>query len=185
MNAILHKTGEQFILKSETGETIAITMTEAPQKEGVFLSIKNCQAIENGYDLDDLAEDSVESCVNIYGEKIESGASELNQRKGFKKGFEKALEMNEGKLFTIPQVLKLCTDYYKIGATEVGMPKEKRAILPKEILEDMQKLHWASWDVEIVQVPAKDDCGPGETNWMNPKLDKEGKLILKRRKHDH
>lgn len=37
------------------------------------------------------------------------------------------------------------------------------------------------WEVEIVQVPAKQDCKEGETNYFVNKLDDQGCLVLKRK----
>ena len=54
MKAKLIKTEVNYILEDDKGVVIASTSLN---KEGLSLSIKNCQVIENGYDLDELAEE--------------------------------------------------------------------------------------------------------------------------------
>ena len=51
MEGKLIKTGDQFLLRNKDGEVMAIT---SGTMEGRMLSLKNCQAIENGYDLDEI-----------------------------------------------------------------------------------------------------------------------------------
>ena len=98
------------------------------------LSIKNCQAIENGYDFDELTEQN-------WGIGLEEYTSiPVTHITNFKASFQKSVDL-----------MKL-----KFGEE-------------------------TEWDVEIIQEPAKHDCGPGETNWYNLKLDNEECLILKRK----
>ena len=55
MKGKLIKTDVNYILEDDKGFVIASTSLK---KEGLSLSLKNCQAIELGYDLDELARDS-------------------------------------------------------------------------------------------------------------------------------
>ena len=55
MKAKLVKTGQDYILYSESKETLAISNG---RMVGRVLSKENCQAIERGYDLFELAYDS-------------------------------------------------------------------------------------------------------------------------------
>lgn len=50
MEGILAKTGNDYILYSKDKTVLGIT---SGTMEGRMLSLKNCQTIENGYDLDD------------------------------------------------------------------------------------------------------------------------------------
>ena len=60
------------------------------------LSLKNCQEIENGYDLDELAEKNTSDCdaSGCYPEYV------------FKDGFKKALEILGDKKYSEEEVLK-------------------------------------------------------------------------------
>ena len=138
------------------------------------LSLKNCQAIERGYDLNELEELAQKDIHNL--KPINPHPTSFFA--GYRRGFQKAIEINDGKLFTIPQVIKLCTDYYKIGAIEVGMPKDRRAILPREIIEDIKRLQKTEWEVEVEMWFHGTRHKKGE--WT-PKLDAENCLILKRK----
>ena len=67
MGAKLFKTGNQYLLRSEANEVLAISDGTI---EGKKLSIKNCQTIELNYDLNELAyekswnEDSEKGFIN-------------------------------------------------------------------------------------------------------------------------
>ena len=89
------------------------------------LSTKNCQAIERGYDLDELAE-------NI---KTEDG---FEHRQSFIAGFQKALELNSTKLFTLEDMMNCWNK-----ALTFQDHKETLG-------EYIQSLQQTEWDVEIV-----------------------------------
>ena len=66
------------------------------------LSIKNCQAIENGYDLDELAEESVNE---VKEEHADFTFKEI-YKSFFKEGFQKALEILGDKKFSEEDVMQ-------------------------------------------------------------------------------
>ena len=140
------------------------------------LSLKNCQAIERGYDLDDLAEN--------YG--IENGLDlgcfdeVKNSKTDFKAGFQKALELNNTKLYTLEDMMN-CWNKALTFQTH------------KETLgEHIQSLQQTEWDVEIEMIcPHPKDtyvcgiqygCDEDGCNHPNqvPYLDEDGCLILKK-----
>ena len=121
------------------------------------LSLKNCQSIEHGYDLDKLISESDTSHLARWT----SDSHELMFDEGFKIGFQKALELMGDKIFTLD-------DMYTVF------------IMGREGMEDkmnryVTRIHEPiEWDVEIEMhiVPE---------GWENqPRLDAEGYLILKR-----
>jgi hypothetical protein len=65
---------------------------ESPYKK---LSLKNCQAIENGYDLDELARNYVDEQPNDF---LYTTDEYWNAQVDFQKGFQKAIELMEEKL---------------------------------------------------------------------------------------
>ena len=71
--------------------------------QGNKLSLKNCEAIENGYDLDELAENTYRE----YPTDLKDATYHYNRdyqvhkkRKAFIKGFQKALELMGDKKFS-------------------------------------------------------------------------------------
>lgn len=125
------------------------------------LSLKNCQAIERGYDLDELA-DKYEY-VNYKGKS-------KSYNIGFKHGFQKALELLGDKKFSQEDmknaIQRACNDYNG------------------NIIESLQQ---TEWELEIC-CHIKEDNGwldadtfnsPMLTSTGEPKLDADGCLILK------
>lgn len=167
MKGKLIKSDIQYRLHNEEGIVIA-TSTDGK------LSIKNCEAIANGYDLDELA------ILCTTEETTFVGNQKMAQ--GFIKGFQKALAILGDKKFSendMGNLWDFCT--YNKGTF-------------KEVI---QSLRQTEWDVEIEMkylpslsycnkcqklinplIPCTDEtksCG----NWR-PKLDSDGCLILKR-----
>jgi hypothetical protein len=130
------------------------------------LSVKNCEAISNGYDLDELA--------------YEKSWNE-DSEKGFINGAKAILEILDDKKFSISDMEKLMFATIEFTEQEEG---ETYPFLKNYI----QSLQQAEWDVELVYQRAccsdNHTCGD-EDNCMictqtYPKLDADGCLILKR-----
>lgn len=151
----LVKREDRYDLYDEsTGQKIAST---AMQGNGKRLSTENCEAIENGYDLDELAKLSYK-CDPYIAEYLEQE---------FKRGFQKALEILGDKKFSEEQ-LRVAADWYV-------ETKGK-----KSIDEYIQSLQQSEWEVEIVteQIP----CSHGSERWETIYVkDKDGCLIIKRK----
>lgn len=167
MEGKLIKTGDQFLLRNKEDEVIAIT---SGTMEGRMLSLKNCQAIELGYDLDGLA-------LSYVSDHLTKGTDEYrNSQVDFKEGFQKALEILGNKKFSEEDVL----DAWEDGTTNNHpLTKSKKENL-------LKSLHQTEWDVEIVMeqyvkyVPKSfETIFP--TGGVRPKLDADGCLILKRK----
>ena len=161
------------------------------------LSIKNCNAIANGYDLEELACDKIGIDISVVKhidrkviEKNESpttpiheagalGAGLYHMVKGFEIGFQKALEILGDKKFSLEDMKKVYLNSSKY-----------------EWFGDcIKSLQQTEWDVEIemekcgycegcnkagmLHCAHADSCGyPIETE--RPKLDTNGCLILKK-----
>ena len=160
MEGILAKTGNDYILYSKDNSVLGITSGTI---EGRKLSLHNCQAIERGYDLDELAKESSESQYLF---------SDLPcYETGFIRGFQKALEVNADKRFTLKEMLE-CWN----RALEFQIHKETLG-------EYIKSLKQTEWDVEIVMediIHLKNRRG-GLANMGKPKLDADECLILKRK----
>ena len=146
------------------------------------LSLKNCQAIENGYDLDELAE-------KHYNGHIKRGHTEedsLQRKIDFTIGFVSALEILGDKKFSEKDLRTA----YGVGYLMKINPSDEY----HETLNGLvQLLQQTEWDVEIEMICPHpmdtyrcglqygcdgDGCNHPE---QVPYLDQEGNLILKRK----
>ena len=129
------------------------------------LSLKNCEVISNGYDLDELAEE----WIDVNSHKWSNNNNEVGDNYGsFKSGFQKALEILGDNKFTYNQMVS--------AITESSISHR----LPSLIIQDLQQ---TEWDVIVettcdglvtgLCIPEVCDCN------IIPKLDEKGQLILK------
>lgn len=158
------------------------------------LSLKNCQSIERGYDLDELAEQEFPydfDCplFETLGITEKSHKSILiGMLQGtLQKGFQKALELMGDKKFSEDDVRKVI-EIARNGSMQeqhngYGRPTELRFVLDNVSSDDIiQSLQQTEWDVEV-EMENVYSVNNGE-NEMMPKLrpvfDADGCLILKR-----
>ena len=150
MKAKLMKQGDRYVLYAMDGSKIALS-TKSPYKK---LSLKNCQAIERGYDLDELAE---KACPDV----ISSAHS------AYKAGFQKALELNNTKLYTLEDMM---------NCWNKGLKFQDH----KETLgEHIQSLQQTEWEVEVEKENVMHDYNGNISLGAKFKLDADGCLILK------
>lgn len=130
------------------------TVSDAPR-----LSLKNCQAIERGYDLDELAGEFTKD--ESYGEL--SG----DLYKGYIFGFQKAVKLNSTKLFTLEDMMNCWNKALKFQDH-------------KETLgEHIQSLQQTEWEVEVEKENVMHDYNGNISLGAKFKLDADGCLILK------
>jgi len=174
MEVKLYKTEkENYVLVDSTKGTYDDGYMLGTSRESQYnkLSIKNCQAIECGYDLDEL--------VNLESPK-NSTTGNISEKIGFVKGFQKALEVNADKRFTLKEMVDCWNK-----ALEFQEHKETLG-------EYIKSLKQTEWDVEIEMIcPHPKDtyvcgiqygCDEDGCNHPNqvPYLDVDGCLILKK-----
>ena len=138
------------------------------------LSLKNCKAIENGYDLDELADENYQNFWNILDYKERD-----IHTFGFIEGFQKALEILGDKKFSSGQLLNAMDLVWQWMNGEDYECKTLTEVQDKHI----QSLQKTEWDVEIVMediIHLKNRRG-GLANMGKPKLDADECLILKRK----
>ena len=172
MKAILSKEGGGYDLYriDEDGKRVTFASTQYYKQK---LSLKNCQAIERGYDLDELV--SVELEKLPYTKHLDDGQYNDGQLVGFELGaywgFQKALELMGDKKFTEKDL---------DNAFELGKYVE-REDCTENYLAYKQSLQQTEWDVEIeLESVGRVKLGIGsKTEQMMPKLDAENCLILK------
>ena len=177
MEGKLIKTGDQFLLRNKEDEVIAIT---SGTMEGRMLSLKNCQAIENGYDLDELVR---EACDITDPLRLDSQKYKQDPyfKIGFIKGFQKALSILGEKKFSKN---KLLVDFvYFLNDRHFN----KYMVDTDEVDLYLESLQQTEWDVEVCCYIGNGDKesdsfkDPFVTNTGIPKLDSNGCLILKRK----
>lgn len=159
MEGKLIKHGHSYALLKE-GKLVAFAHPEDFSNDHTIgkLSIKNCEVIERGYDLDGLAIE--------YFKQIHMGFGILE---AYKKGFQKALEVNADKRFTLKEMVD-CWN----RALEFQTHKETLG----EYIKSLQQI---GWDVEIEMENISDglDEMAQPQYYKQPKLDSDGCLILK------
>lgn len=180
MKAQLVKRKNRWDLYAEDGSKSAST---APNPIGK-LSIKNCEAIANGYDLEELSDESVS---DIHEGQIDFKFKEI-YKAFFKEGFLKAMELMDKK-FSEEDMLRLAIHCWNIASR----PEYGATYNINEIVDNyIQLLQPKEWDVEIEMIcPHPEDtytcglqygCDEDGCNHPNqvPYLDKDECLILKR-----
>lgn len=144
----------------EDGKRVTFASTQDYKQK---LSIKNCQAIERGYDLDELAETFAKT-HSLYP------TSQDDTEYGFKAGFQKALEILGDRRFTEEDMVSAIIQARDVNELADVIHKRFR----KGIDEIIDSLQQNEWDVEVEMTLAKEYYG------YVKKLDADGCLILKR-----
>lgn len=180
MKAKLIKTEVNYILEDDKGVVIASTSLN---KEGLSLSIKNCQTIERSYDVYELAKENYHKFWSVVDE-----SEMLNHTFGYVEGFQKALELMGDKKFSRGQLLNAMDLVWQWMNGEDYGCKTLTEVQDKHI----QSLQQTEWGVEIEMIcPHPEDtyvcgiqygCDEDGCNHPNqiPHLDTDGCLILKR-----
>jgi hypothetical protein len=158
MKEKLIKTGDNYLLKNTNGETLGIT---SGTMEGRMLSIKNCQAIERGYDLVDIKK----KIFNGF-----DGCPDSFTLAAVERTIEVMMELMGDKKFSEDDVISIIEKSRKTGL------KIQYLSLANQQTE---------WDVEIVEECLDKNCDGINKKGVcittgKPKLDEEGCLILKK-----
>jgi hypothetical protein len=155
MKAKLIKTNVNYLLEDDKGVIIASTSTKDVNNK---LSKQNCDEIFSSLVVD------VEKFVKEHWENDK----ELNNPSSFKAGFNKAMELNKDKLFTLEDMMNCWNKSLKF--------QEHKQTLG-EYIQSLQQP--TEIEVEIVTVPALSNNGNVYYGDI-PKIDSSGCLILKK-----
>jgi hypothetical protein len=155
MEGRLKKIGNEYKLYAQDDSCIATSWHSPYQR----LSKKNCEAIENGYDLDDIIEQTKQTLDD----------SRISSYDSFKIGFQKALEILGDKKFS-----EFLDKEKELGISDIKTI-ERIQWYYKTYFDKSQQ---TELDVEIEMWFHGTRHKKGE--WM-PKLDADGCLILKRK----
>ena len=160
--AKLIKTGGDYLLRDMGGDVLAITNGTT---EGRKLSKQNCDEIFGVFDLDELAEKNTSDCdeSGCYPEDV------------FKEGFNKAMELNKDKLFTLEDMMNCWNKALKFQDHKQTFG---------EYIQSIQQPTEIEVEIEMEYYRDSDFIGDGKTYSIDikntPKLDSQGCLILKK-----
>jgi hypothetical protein len=146
------------------------------------LSKQNCEAIANGYDVYELAKENYHKFWPIIDE---SGL--INHTFGYVEGFNKAMELNKDKVFTLEQVLNaFYAGWISKDKTYPEAQKSYKGYLERHVMQPTE----IEVEIEMELHPTNHASGLELTGneFMDfaisenykPKLDSEGCLILKK-----
>jgi hypothetical protein len=172
MFGILHKLENGYMLT--VNEIIKAGSNDSDKFE-YKISNKNCDEIFKLIDVEKLADeeyDNVEDYDGHYGHA------------GFIEGFNKAMELNKDKLFTVQQMYAFADYTWKNSPNTHPIYNEKLLQQPQEIEIEIEMENYGYCEgcrkVGMYHCAHADTCGYAETR-ERPKLDKDGCLILKRK----
>jgi hypothetical protein len=159
------------------GNEIMIACVDHHDPSVLRISLKNCKAIERGYDLDNEANRFMAS-----GKTIGGGDSGWI-KSAFKEGFQKAIELMVDKKFTEDDIRKAYFQGEKDSCVKGGHTKDMSD-------EFIQSLYQNKWEVAIV---TEDNFTPTDEKYIDevgsgnffehskkPKFDQDGCVILRR-----
>jgi hypothetical protein len=172
MEAKLIKMLEGYIvsLTGDIDDIYAITNKELAEEHGFYsLSLKNCQKIENGYDLYELAKASMNKINILFNNSLDSKSHTI----GFRAGWHHAIKILGDKKFSEDDAKRL----FELGI-EYG---HQKGYVGLDYTNDtIQSLQQTEWDVEIVTTTRMENGKSGlDVPVEKPKLDADGCLILK------
>jgi hypothetical protein len=175
MKGLLTKRGDNYVLF--VGDAPFASTMKDPYKN---LSIKNCNEIFSIVNVNELAEEWV---FKINGHKWSNNDNSAGDNYGsYKEGFNKAMELNKDKLFTIEDMKKVFEKGASFGTTKLG-----NSHYFDEVIHSLQ--HPTQIEVEITcmkDCQSNPQCDEFENNCIHctntgiPLLDSEGNLILKK-----
>ena len=162
--------GYTLSLTGSIDDLYGISNKELADDHGLHkLSLKNCEAIVNGYDLDELA------LLELPFVEVLEPFQKL-RREQWVKGFQKALEILGDKKFTKEDMGRIMVYGY-----DKSTENEYLSRIPFD--EYIQSLQQTEWDVEIEMEQVYDglDEMAQKQYRRQPKLDENKCLILKRK----
>jgi hypothetical protein len=171
----LVKRENDYCLYNESEETIAASWANVTGKK---LSKQNCDEIFGVVDVEKL---EIECIKNTINQETGSDIHRLSVGLGFKKGFNKAMELQKDKLFTLEQVLDaFYAGWISKDKTYPEAQKSYKGYLERHVMQPTEievEIEMQSY-LHIGEVV--DESYPKDFPTSIPKLDKNGCLILKK-----
>lgn len=154
------------------------------------LSLENCQAIERGYDLQELAEikHPISMLFDHHSKHRDKYDCNLEKRNAFIEGAKTILEILGDKKFTEDEMIKAIES----TISSCSVKRVTNRYVPDELLDEVecaldaediiQELQQTEWDVEIDMELNLNGKNAIERSQYVPKRDSKGKMILKIKK---
>jgi hypothetical protein len=174
MKAKLIKTGSDYLLRDMGGNVLAITNGTT---EGRKLSKQNCDEIFGVVDVEKLAEYSVqeitESNTEFYLRDV--------YKEFFKDGFQKAMELNKDKVFTLEDMINCWNKALKFQVLRQTFGEYIQSLQQPTEIEVEIEMEKVDYETKVIgAVKGVKGSGDKITTYKTvPKLDSEGCLILK------
>jgi hypothetical protein len=147
---------------------VGIGSTHEELQQPYKLSIANCDEIFGVVDVEKLAEEFVND-LQVASETVNRAV-----KLGYEEGFNKAIELNKDKVFTIEDIRKAYQQGEEDSYLKGGLTKTKE----DNYIQSIQQPTEIEVGIEMVKTPVK---MPGIMVFTKaPKLDSEGCLILKK-----
>lgn len=166
---ILKKLGDEYKLYGEDDSCIATTQ-ESPHKR---LSKQNCDSLFGVVNVEKLASEYAKEANDIsakYGVKVFGD----NNSTPFKDGFNKAMELQKDKLFTVEDVRKAMSIGLSIGYGR-QFEIENKSVEIDSYIKSLQQPNEIEVEIEM------DICGDKVYEVPEMLLDENGCLILKKK----
>jgi hypothetical protein len=164
MKAILIKTPEQlYKLKFYNNENMLACAT-------ALLSKQNCDEIFGVVDVDKWVKEKVDNRFNET-----DGYHKVVYVEGLVEGFNKAMELNKDKVFTLEDMRTAFEKGALFGTTKLGNNHYF-----DEVIQSLQQPKEIEVEIEMEEILQLKKRAGGFTNMGKPKLDSEGCLILKK-----
>lgn len=174
----LKKRDNEFWLESRSENHCIVIAEQEPDVNDLTskLSIKNCQAIERGWDLDELVEQEFskfdQEARIIYRRQLQESLANM---------FKKALEILGDKKFSEDDVIKCMKDSYGL-----------KYFSEQKMVDNLKSQQKTEWEVEIIMknsrtgkvINSESDLSWNEDGLCDeavPLLDENGCLILKKK----
>lgn len=140
-----------------------ISTTDSPDGTANKLSLKNCQAIELSYDLEELADEFAKT-------KSSHSTFQNTHKRDFREGFQKALELMGDKKFS-----EFLDKEKELGISDIKTIERIQWYYNTYFDKSQQ----TEWDVEIEMENVMHDYNGNISLGAKFKLDADGCLILK------
>ena len=165
----LIKTGGDYLLRDMGGDVLAITNGTT---EGIKLSKQNCDEIFGVIDVEKLA-----TGYDLY-EKINF----VGQTRAYKAGFQKAIELNKDKLFTLEDMINCWNKALKFQVLRQTFGEYIQSIQQPTEMDVEIEMEKVDYETKVIgAVKGVKGSGDKITTYKSvPKLDAEGCIMLKK-----
>jgi len=167
MKTKLINTNVNYLLEDDKGVIIASTSTKEGNNK---LSKQNCDEIFGVVNVDKWVKEKVDNRFNET-----DGYHKVVYVEGLVEGFNKAIELNKDKVFTLEDMLKAYEKGASFGTTKLG-----NTHYFDELIQSLQQPTEIEVEIEMDEPHQYEMCSnPKDHNsCLTPKLDSEGCLVL-------